>query len=152
MGMYKENNKEKEKEEKFYFPDAIVILVSWLDRNRYNLNLVNLENLKMYRGGIFWGCGRARKGIKKKKEKREKKKKRKTYKTRHPCPARAEYWSGRQELCKLIITNNPYVKKGLMSSQITKIDRSVYLTGCLQQPIRRASERSIIVQMNKKPI
>ena len=48
-----------------------------------------------------------------------------------------------------MITNNPYVKKVLMSLQIIETDKSAYLTGCLQQPIRGADERSIIVQIKK---
>ena len=140
------------KKEKIFFPVAIVILVSRLDRNRDQLTLVNLENLKMYWGGDSFFFFFLRRMEEQGKEREKELKKGKTHKTRHHCPARVEYWTERQKLCKWLITNNPYVKKVLVSSQIAQIDRSPYLTGCLQQPIRGADERSIIVQINKKPI
>ena len=42
---------------------------------------------------------------------KKEKKRKKIHKTRHPCPVRAEYWTGRQKLRKWIITNNPHDKK-----------------------------------------
>ena len=63
---------------------------------------------------------------------------------------RAEFWTGRQELCKWIISNNLYIKNVLVYPQITKINRPAYLIGCLQQLIRGTNEQSIIVQINFK--
>ena len=78
-----------------------------------------------------YGYKEEKKNVTGKENWRERKIKKTEERPKHPSPARPEYWTGRQEICKWIITNNPYVKKVLVSLQITKIERSSYLTGCL---------------------
>ena len=77
----------------------------------FSSNFVSLESFSYFLvysflGFFFSVSGGAKKGEKKKREKQGK-----THKIKYPSPARAENWTGRQELCKWIITNNPYVKK-----------------------------------------